>query len=92
MAQIQYDTGHLDRAEQASRLALERDTSKIPEVQLLLVNIYRWRGEKAKLALELQAYLANAPEVNMPRPPVLRWKRSCTSRDPFSSLDDEQMP
>ncbi len=47
MAQIQYDTGHLDRAEQASRLALERDTSKIP---------------------------------------------SCTSRDPFSSLDDEQMP
>ena len=53
MAQIQYDTGHLDRAEQASRLALERDTSKIPEVHLLLVNIHRWRGEKAKLALVL---------------------------------------
>ncbi len=53
MAQIQYDTGHLDRAEQGSRLALERDTSEIPEAHLLLVNIYRWRGEKARLALEL---------------------------------------
>ncbi len=53
MAQIQYDTGHLDHAEQASRLALERDTSKIPGVHLLLVDIYRWRGKKTKLALEL---------------------------------------
>ncbi len=44
MAQIQYDTGHLDRAEQGSWLALERDTSKIPDVHLLLVNVYRWRG------------------------------------------------
>ncbi len=53
MAQIQYDIGHLDRAEQASRLAPESDTSMIPEVHLLLVKINRWRGEKAKLALEL---------------------------------------
>lgn len=62
MAKIQYDTGHLDRAEQACRLALERDTSKIPEVHILLANVYLRRGEKAKLAAELEAYLAKAPD------------------------------
>ncbi len=62
MAKIQYETGHLDRAEQACRLALERDTSKIPEVHILLANVYLRHGEKAKLAAELEAYLENAPE------------------------------
>jgi Tfp pilus assembly protein PilF len=62
IAKIQYETGHLDRAEQACRLALERDTSKIPEVHILLANVYLRRGEKAKLAAELETYLENAPE------------------------------
>ena len=49
----------------ASLQALEtrkRDTSKIPEVHILLANVYLRRGEKAKLAAELEAYLENAPE------------------------------
>jgi tetratricopeptide (TPR) repeat protein len=62
MAKIQYDTGHLDRAEQACRLALERDTSKIPEVHILLANVYLRRGEKAKLAAELGSYLEKTPK------------------------------
>lgn len=62
MAKIQYATGHPERAEQACRLALARDHSKIPEVHILLANIYRRRGETAKVAAELEAYLAKAPQ------------------------------
>ena len=62
MAKIQYDTGHLDRAEQACRLALERDTSKIPEVHILLADVFLRRDEKARMAAELEAYLAKAPD------------------------------
>lgn len=60
-AKIQFDTGHLDRAEHTCRLALERDHSQNPEVHLLLVNIYRRRGEKDKIAQHLEAYLTEAP-------------------------------
>lgn len=61
MAKIQLDTGHLDRAERAARMALARDASRIPEVHLLLVNIYTRRGEKEKIAPELEAYLQMVP-------------------------------
>lgn len=61
IAKIQLDTGHLDRAEQAARMALERDVSRIPDVHILLVNIYNRRGEKDKVAAELEAYLQKAP-------------------------------
>ncbi len=60
-AKFQFDTGHLDRAEHTCRLALERDHSQNPEVHLLLVNIYRRRGEKDKIAQHLEAYLTEAP-------------------------------
>jgi tetratricopeptide (TPR) repeat protein len=62
MARIQLNTGHPDAAEKAARMALERDYSRIPEVHLLLANIYLGRDEPGLVAVELEYYLELAPD------------------------------
>ncbi len=62
MAKVQFAMGNLDRAEELSKQALERDSGQIPEIHLLLANIYLRRKEPTKLAAELETYLSKAPE------------------------------
>jgi tetratricopeptide (TPR) repeat protein len=62
MARIQLDTGHPDAAEKAALMALERDHSRIPEVHLLLANIYLRRDEPDLVAAELELYIEKAPD------------------------------
>lgn len=61
MGKLQYDLGQPERAEAALNQALKRDTSKIPEVHVLLANVYVRLHQAAKVATQLQAYLAVAP-------------------------------
>lgn len=61
MAQIQLETGHPDKAEQACRLGLALDHSRIPDIYVILANIQLRKGEKVKAADSLQMYLTKAP-------------------------------
>jgi lipopolysaccharide biosynthesis regulator YciM len=62
MGKIQYDLGYYDRAELALSQALKRDTSKIPEVHLLLADVYIHLHQTARMAEQWKAYLAVAPQ------------------------------
>lgn len=61
MGRIQFETGHLELAEKALSLALDRDWNEIPQLQILLAKIYLSRGEKEKAVNALTAYLEKAP-------------------------------
>lgn len=62
MARIQFQTGHMDVAEKAVRMALDRDPSGVPEAYLLLANVYIRRGDKVQAAEQLRTYLEKAPQ------------------------------
>lgn len=62
MGKIQYDTGHLDKAEKAAQMALQRDTSAIPDVHVLLANVYLNKQEYDKALAEMDIYLDMAPK------------------------------
>ncbi len=61
-ARIHFASGDLQKAEEACREALKRDIPLMPEVHILLSNIYIRKGDAPKVAQELEAYLAIAPE------------------------------
>ncbi len=65
MAQIQLDTGHPDKAEQACLLGLQKDYSRIPEIYIVLANVYLRRDERDKAASALRSYLQQAPKGNL---------------------------
>ncbi len=62
IAKLHFEMGNMDRAEKACQEALKRDVSRIPEVHILLSNIYIRRQDAPKVSEELQAYLAAAPQ------------------------------
>jgi Tfp pilus assembly protein PilF len=62
MGKIQYDLGYYDRAELALAQALKRDTSKIPEVHILLADVYIHLRQTARMAEQWETYLAVDPQ------------------------------
>jgi len=62
LGKIQYDLGYYDRAELALAQALKRDTSEIPEVHVLLADVYVRLHQTARMAEQWEAYLAVAPK------------------------------
>jgi tetratricopeptide (TPR) repeat protein len=61
-AKIQFRAGRLGSAEESATRALERDTSRIPEVHMLLANIFLAQGKQDERVKQLEAYLAEAAE------------------------------
>lgn len=61
VARMQFARGNLDLAEQNCRRVLERDRHKIPDVHLVLSNIYLRRNRLDQAETELEAYLVRAP-------------------------------
>lgn len=82
MGKIQLDSGNPERAEQALNQALKRDTSRIPEVHLLLANVYIRLQQLAKVPAQLQAYLAAAPHGIYAR----------AAREDLDRLHEQELP
>lgn len=61
MARMHYASGKLEPAEQDCRRVLERDRHRIPDVHLVLSNIYLRRNRLDQVAKELETYLVRAP-------------------------------
>jgi len=61
MARMHYASGKLEPAEQDCRRVLERDRNRIPDVHLVLSNIYLRRNRLDQVAKELETYLVRAP-------------------------------
>lgn len=65
MAEIQLNTGHPDKAEQACRMGLQRDYSHVPDIYVVLANAYLRQGKKDEAASALQQYLVAVPKGGM---------------------------
>ncbi len=60
-AKIQFEVGKVEEALASAHGAMERDTTYVPQIHLLLADIYEQRGELYRVPDELQAYLTKNP-------------------------------
>ncbi len=61
-AQIELNAGDLEAASQSAHRALARNHSQIPQLHLLLADIYGKRGELYRVPQELETYLTKSPD------------------------------